>query len=64
MKRRYWLLGIAAISAAAIIIILINRFMTALPDGVVRAAGILLMAGLLVFGYGTARSVSGKNVSD
>ncbi|MBN1775585.1 MAG: hypothetical protein JW817_03875 [Clostridiales bacterium] len=64
MKRKVLLFGSVAVSAAAILIIIINRFITALPDWAVRMAGIILMVGLVAVVFFTVRTVSENKATE
>lgn len=63
MKRKRLLFESVAVPAIAGSILLINRFLIALPVWAIRAAGIILLAGLVVLGFLIARSVSGKKIT-
>ncbi|MBN1892458.1 MAG: hypothetical protein JW780_06715 [Clostridiales bacterium] len=64
MRRRSLLFVSIVVSAVAVSIIIVNRFLASVPDGVVRGAGILLMIGLLAIGYGTVRAIRDKRVKE
>lgn len=62
MKRNGLQLGSAMITMVSVSLLLVNRFLAALPDWAVRTTGVILMVGLIVFGFQTARMRSDNSV--
>jgi len=60
MKRKSCLFGIVVVLAVAGSLLVINRFVTSLPDWAIRTAGVILVAGLVVMGFLIARLLSGE----
>lgn len=60
MKRKGLLFGCVTVTAVAGSMLVINRFMTSLPDLTVRLAGIILLVSLVALGFLIARGISKK----
>ncbi|MDD4096288.1 MAG: hypothetical protein PHP22_08635 [Oscillospiraceae bacterium] len=64
MKRKGLVFGCISVSAVAGFLLVINRFMTALPDWAVRMAGIILMVGLVAVVFFAVRTVSENKATE
>lgn len=60
MKRKSLLFGCVTVTAVAGSMLVINRFITSLPDRAVRTAGIILLVALVALGFFIERGNSKK----